>query len=323
MAHLIPAFRPIFSESSELQGVVFAALAITAVGAVDDVRSLSAPAKVAGQVLAAGLLILFGVELLFFWFPKQGIISLGSDVAVPLTVLWVLVMVNAMNLIDGLDGLAAGTAVIGAVAFFIWIYARPPAFTGTASPAPLLSVVAAGGAFGFLPLNFYPARIFMGDSGAMLLGLLLAASTISGVGRTIAPSGGDLAAFTIPVMIPLIVLAVPLVDVALAIVRRLRRGRPVFAPDKEHLHHQLREIGHTHRQAVLIMYLWSIMLAGSGLAISFINGRLIVGSILAGAMLVIASTFLPRRIRDARRERASKRASGPPVPERAVGSKTL
>lgn len=163
----------------------------------------------------------------------------------------------------------------------------------------------------------------MGDSGAMLLGLLLAASTISGVGRTIAPSGGDLAAFTIPVMIPLIVLAVPLVDVALAIVRRLRRGRPVFAPDKEHLHHQLREIGHTHRQAVLIMYLWSIMLAGSGLAISFINGRLIVGSILAGAMLVIASTFLPRRIRDARRERASKRASGPPVPERAVGSKTL
>src|SRR5438093_5855290 len=138
----------------------------------------------------------------------------------------------------------------------------------------------------------------MGDSGSMLLGLLLASATISGVGRSVQqPSGGDIAAFSIPVLIPVIVLAVPLTDVALAVIRRLRRGRPVFAPDKEHIHHQLREIGHTHRRTVLLMYYWAVLLAGSGLAVSFINGRLIVGSILLAALALIGATIIPRRLR--------------------------
>ncbi len=302
VAYLIPSFRLLFQQSSEIQGTIVAAVVISGVGALDDIRTLSAPAKVAGQVLAAGLLIIYGgVELLFFWFPKQGIISLGSDLAVPLTVLWVLIMVNAINLMDGLDGLAAGIVVIAAGAFFVWVYVVPPTLPGPVSTAGLLCAVAAGAGVGFLPYNFYPARIFMGDSGSMLLGILLAAATISGVGRTVQPSGGDLAALSIPVLIPAIVLAVPLADVALAIIRRVRRGRPVFAPDKEHIHHQLREIGHTHRRAVLIMYLWSVLLAGAALAISFINGRLIVGGILMVALLLIAATFLPRRIRESRR----------------------
>jgi len=319
VAYLFPEFRRIFRQTFELQGTVLAAIVITGVGLVDDVRALSAPAKAAGQVLAAGVLILTGVELLFFWFPTQGVISLGPDLAVPLTIGWVLLMVNAVNLIDGLDGLAAGIVAIAAAAFFVWVYVEPSTFPESSQTAALLCAVAAGAAIGFLPYNFYPARIFMGDSGAMLLGLLLASATIAGVGRTLEPHGGDVAAFAIPVLIPVFVLAVPLIDVALAVIRRLRRGRPVFAPDKEHIHHQLREIGHTHRWAVLIMYYWAILLAGSGLAVSFINGRLIVGSILLVALALIGVTLLPRRLRERRRARRVAKAAK--SLEAGVGSK--
>jgi UDP-GlcNAc:undecaprenyl-phosphate GlcNAc-1-phosphate transferase len=314
-AWFVPAFRPLFRRSSDLQGTLAGAVVICVIGAIDDVRNLSVPSKVAGQVLAAGVLILFGVELLFFWFPfGQGIVIVGSDLAVPLTVVWVLILVNAVNLIDGLDGLAAGIVAIGAASFFIWTYASPSPFTGTISTAALLSAITAGVCVGFLPWNFHPARIFMGDSGSMVLGLLLASATISGVGHNLAPSGGDLAAFAIPVAIPAIVLAVPLLDVALAIVRRLRRGRPVFAPDKEHIHHQLQEIGHTHRRTVLIMYFWSVLLAGCGLAVSFINGRALVGSVVGGAVLLIALTFVPSRIRKSRRARRTGAAVPTPSP---------
>jgi UDP-GlcNAc:undecaprenyl-phosphate GlcNAc-1-phosphate transferase len=308
VAYLIPEFRRLYRQTLELQGTIFAALVITAVGLLDDRRALSAPAKAAGQILAAGLLILNGVELLFFWFPSQGVISLGPDLAVPLTVVWVLIMVNAVNLIDGLDGLAAGIVIIAAAAFFVWVYHSPSLFPEASKAAALLCAVAAGAALGFLPYNFYPARIFMGDSGAMLLGLLLAAATVSGVGRTLRPHGGDVAAFAIPVLIPVFVLAVPLIDVALAVIRRLRRGRPVFAPDKEHIHHQLREIGHTHRRAVLTMYFWAILLAGSGLAVSFINGRVINTVILTVALALIGATIIPNRIRERRAERLRKAA---------------
>lgn len=307
VAYFLPEFRRLYRQSFELQGVVLAALVITVLGLVDDVRALSAPAKAAGQILAAGILILNGVELLFFWFPTQGVISLGSDVAVPLTIVWVLIMVNATNLIDGLDGLAAGIVAVAAGAFFLWVEAAPATFSESTSIAALLAAVAAGAAVGFLPYNFHPARIFMGDSGAMLLGLLLAASTIAGVGRTIQPSRGALAAFAIPVLIPLFVVAIPLVDVALAIVRRIRRGRPIFTPDKEHIHHQLLQIGHTHRRAVLIMYFWSIVLAGSGLAVSFIHDRAVVGSILAVALLLLAATVVPHRLSERRRVRSMEK----------------
>jgi UDP-GlcNAc:undecaprenyl-phosphate/decaprenyl-phosphate GlcNAc-1-phosphate transferase len=319
VAYFIPEFRRLFRQSFELQGVALGALVITGVGLVDDVRALSAPAKAAGQILAAGLLILNGVELLFFWFPTQGVISLGSDLAVPLTVAWVLIMVNATNLIDGLDGLAAGIVAIAAGAFFVWVHVAPSTFSESASIAALIAAIAAGAAVGFLPYNFYPARIFMGDSGAMLLGLLLAASTIAGVGRTIQPSRGALAAFAIPVLIPLFVLAVPLVDVAMAIVRRIRKGRPIFAPDKEHIHHQLREIGHTHRRAVLTMYFWSILLAGSGLAVSFVHDRAVVGSILVVAVLLIGASFIPRRLRERRRLRSVQKAGTEAVSQAGAG----
>jgi UDP-GlcNAc:undecaprenyl-phosphate GlcNAc-1-phosphate transferase len=313
VSRVLPFFHDLHQSSSEPVAALLGGLVILVIGVYDDVRGASAAAKVSGQVLAAGILVLLGVQLLYFWFPGQGILSLGSDLAVPLTVLWVVAMVNAVNLIDGLDGLAAGTVAIAAIAFFAYILWAPGG--QQASTAALLSAIVAGAAIGFLPWNFNPARIFMGDSGSMLLGLLLAVATISGVGRTYALSGGDIAAFAMPVLVPLIILALPFIDVMFAITRRLRRSKPVTHPDKEHIHHRLMDIGHSHRKAVLLMYLWSALISGAALAVAMINGRLLVGSILGAVALVLAATSLPRMRGTSRRA-----ASRPAGPDGAVAS---
>jgi UDP-GlcNAc:undecaprenyl-phosphate/decaprenyl-phosphate GlcNAc-1-phosphate transferase len=307
VAYALPDFRPLFEASSEPVGVAVAGTIIVALGGYDDVRTLSVPAKVAGQILAVGILLLFGVQLAYFWFPGLGVLSLSADLALPLTLLWVLAMVNAVNLIDGLDGLAAGVVAIAAGAFFVYAQQSGQLWGAGPSPASLLSVVVAGAAVGFLPHNFYPARIFMGDSGSMLLGLVLGAATISGVGRTIEPTNSELAALAIPVAIPLLVLAVPFTDVAFAIVRRVRRGRPVTRPDKEHIHHQLLEIGHSHRNAVLLMYLWSALLAGSALAITYVRSRVLAVALLVLVAVVLVGTSLPRMLRRGRTLRAARR----------------
>src|SRR5438128_142968 len=183
VSRVLPFFSQLHRSSSEPVAALLGGLVVMLVGAYDDVRGTSPAGKGAGQVLAAGLLILLGVQLLYFWFPGQGILSLGSDIGVPFTVLWVVAMMNAVNLIDGLDGLAAGTVAIAAIAFFAYIHQTPGgSLYGDASTAALLSAIVAGSCLGFLPWNFNPAKIFMGDSGAMLLGLLLAVATISGVG---------------------------------------------------------------------------------------------------------------------------------------------
>jgi UDP-GlcNAc:undecaprenyl-phosphate GlcNAc-1-phosphate transferase len=298
-SHVMHFFDRMYHASSEVVGALVAGAVIMAIGAVDDVRGTTVPVKLSSQILAGGLLVLFGVQLLYFWFPGQGILSLGPDIAVPLSIVWIIAMMNAVNLIDGLDGLAAGLVAIASIAFFVYIELSPqsPFYgPGTGSPAALLSAITAGAAVGFLPWNFHPAKIFMGDSGAMLLGLLLATATISGVGRNpfYAPSGGDLAAFSIPVLIPLVVLAVPFVDVVFAIVRRMARGRAVTAPDKEHIHHRLMDFGHSHRRAVLLMYLWSVLISGTALAVALLNGRLLIGGIALASVLVILATALPR-----------------------------
>lgn len=295
VSRLIPFLAGLHETTSDPTTALLAGFVILVVGLIDDARGLSALGKLAGQVLAAGLLVLLGVQLLYFYFPGQGILFLSTDLAVPLTVLWVVAMVNAVNLIDGLDGLAAGMVAIGAIAFFAYLYRSG----GGANPstAALLSAVVAGAAIGFLPWNFHPAKVFMGDSGAMLLGLMMAVASISGVGRnTYAPSGGDFAAVAIPVAVPLLVLAVPFLDVLLAVVRRMRRGLGITHADKEHIHHRLLDIGHSHRQAVFLMYLWSALISGCALAVAFINGRLLVAAIVAGAVLL--ASVLPRLVRD-------------------------
>lgn len=317
LAWRLPFFDELFRGTSEPMAALLACGAIVAVGVWDDLRGVSATAKLAGQVLAAGLLVLAGVQLLFFWFPGMGIVSLSADLAVPLTILWAVAMLNAVNLIDGLDGLAAGMVAIAALAFFVYISVAPGVTYGDASSAALLSAVTVGAALGFLPWNFHPARIFMGDAGAMLLGMLLAVATITGVGRNPFPPGaGDIAGISIPILVPLLVLFVPFLDVLFAIVRRVRRGRSLAHADKEHIHHRLLDIGHTHRQAVLLMYLWSALISGSALAVALIDGRLVVGAVLGGAVLVFAATAIPR-VRAvyglARERRNGRSADGSPA----------
>lgn len=297
VARVVPSLAGLHETSSELDAAIWASTVVVVLGIVDDTKGVSAIGKLAAQVLVAGLVVLMGVQLLYFYFPGQGVLSLSPDLAVPLTVLWIVALMNAVNLVDGLDGLAAGMVAIAAAAFFAYMVRTPGGGEIEASVAALLAAVAAGVSLGFLPWNFHPAKIFMGDSGSLLLGLLLALSTISGVGRNLAgPSGGDLAVIAIPVVIPLLVLAVPLLDVVLAIVRRMRRGIGIAHADKEHIHHRLLDIGHSHRQAVLLMYLWSALIATCALVVAFVDGRLVVAGVVASAVLV--ATVLPRLIRD-------------------------
>jgi UDP-GlcNAc:undecaprenyl-phosphate GlcNAc-1-phosphate transferase len=304
-AYLMPAFEEVFFSSSEPIGVFLAGTVIVALGSYDDLRGIAVPAKIAGQILAAGLLILAGVQLFYFWLPGIGLLSLGPDLAVPLTIIWVVAMINAVNLIDGLDGLAAGVVAIAAVAFFAYAITSQATRFEEATPAGLFCVVLAGAALGFLPHNFNPAKIFMGDSGSMLLGLILAAATISGVGRTNSPTNAELAALAMPIAIPLLVLAVPFTDVIWAIARRMRRKRPVYRPDKEHIHHRLLDIGHSHRAAVLLMYLWSALLASLALAITFIKSRALILTVIVVVTAILIGTAAPRMRRPNGRVRAS------------------
>ena len=207
---------------------------------------------------------------------------------------------------------------IAAAAFFVYAYRVPPV-SGLASlqAAPVLCAVVAGACVGFLPWNFHPARIIMGDTGSMLLGMLMAAATISAIGRTLQPTGHDVAAFSIPLLIPVLVLAVPLLDVALAILRRLRHRRPVFAPDKAHIHHQLQEVGHSHRQTVLLMYLWSAVLAGSALGLTYVSSSRVAAATVAFAVLVVIGHPGPAHL--ARRARRPGPRGPPPGPVSRIG----
>jgi UDP-GlcNAc:undecaprenyl-phosphate GlcNAc-1-phosphate transferase len=319
-SRFVPFLRELFDTGSDLDAAALAGTAIVVLGVIDDARGVSALGKLAGQVLIAGVLVLIGVQFIWFYFPGQGLLSLSPDIAVPLTIIWVVLMVNAVNLIDGLDGLAAGIVAIAAIAFFAYIAWSPEGNPGgnvEASAAALLAVIAAGAAIGFLPWNFYPAKIFMGDSGALLLGLVLAVATISGAVRNLngppEETSGALAAIVIPITLPLLVLSIALLDVMLAIIRRMRRGIGIGHADKEHIHHRLMDIGHTHRQAVLLMYLWSALISGSALVVAFIDGTLLVGAIVGAAVIVAA--VLPKLIRD-----RSPRGSDRPVDGNGAGT---
>ena len=293
VSRVLPFFDQMNEGSAEPLGALVACTAILGLGLVDDVRHITSLTKLTGQIFCAGLLVLAGVQLQYFVVPGS-VVLLGADLAVPLTVVWVVAIVNAVNLVDGLDGLAAGMVAIASGTFFVYMVSSASLF-GDASAAALLSCITAGLCVGFLPWNVHPAKIFMGDSGAMLLGMLVAIATISGVGRNpVPPSGGDLAVIAIPLLVPLLVLAIPVLDVALAIVRRARHNIGLGQADKAHIHHRLMDIGHSHRQAVLLMYLWSVLISASALAVGLIDGRLAAGAVLAGAAVLFAVTALPR-----------------------------
>ncbi|HSL10069.1 MAG TPA: MraY family glycosyltransferase [Actinomycetota bacterium] len=303
VSYALPFFREVHEARSDPLATVVTATLIVALGLVDDAKGVLPLTKLTAQIFIGGVLVLLGVELAWLWVPFVSdpagetwgqTVVLSGGLGTPLTILWVVAIVNAVNLIDGLDGLAAGMVAIAAGAFFAYMV-NGDSYFGTASEPALLAAVTAGICVGFLPWNFHPAKIFMGDTGSMLLGLLLAVATISGVGRNpYPPSSGDFAAIAGPVLVPLLALFIPFLDVVAAIVRRTRRRQSIGHPDKEHLHHRLMDVGHSHRQAVLLMYLWSVLIAGSALAVGLIDGRLQVGLILVAAVALFLATVLPR-----------------------------
>ena len=234
VASQLGAFRAVFSGNSAPLGVVLAATVIFGVGLSDDLREMSPPAKLAGQVLAGTVLYFFNVSMVFFHVPlAQTTLVLSPDFAALATVLWVAVMANAVNFIDGLDGLAAGIVAIGAAAFFVYAHQLGEPKVGNIAPGnsgPLIAVIAVGICVGFLPHNFYPARIFMGDAGAMLLGLLMAASTLAVVGQDNYQFSGRTYFLFAPIIIPFFIMGIPLFDTVFAIVRRAgQRTSPAVA----------------------------------------------------------------------------------------------
>jgi UDP-GlcNAc:undecaprenyl-phosphate GlcNAc-1-phosphate transferase len=319
------AFDPLFSRNSEPWGVLLAAAVIFAVGLLDDVRDISPPAKVAGTVLASLALVWFGATMYYFRLPYVGVLYLSDDWVPLITVLWVLGMSQAINLIDGLDGLAAGIVAIGSGAFFL--YSQHLSDAGLLTEpnfGPLFAVITVGICVGFLPHNFNPARIFMGDGGALLLGLLLAASTSLVGGRATADqqSVGQTYFFLAPLVIPLLILGVPVLDTLFAIVRRATRRQGFDVADKGHLHHRLVNLGHGHRRSVLILWAWTGLLSAFVLypVLSESDPSYLPFGI--SALAIVLYTVLHPSVRQRRAENgngADRRASEAPAPEVAAG----
>ena len=270
LASKLPMMSAVFDGSTTIVALISGAAIIVMLGIVDDKWGLDAPTKLAGQVLAAGVMAFQGVAII--WLPIGGTFVLDPLTSVLLTVIVVVVSINAINFVDGLDGLAAGIVAVAAGAFFVYAYVLSVELgLQRATLATLVSVVLVGMGLGFLPNNLFPARIFMGDTGSMLLGLLLAAATITLSGQVdpSALSSGVFLPTLLPLILPFAVMALPLVDLVLAVIRRTRAGRNPFAPDKRHLHHRLLEMGHSQRRAVCLMYAWTALIAGAALAVAF------------------------------------------------------
>jgi UDP-GlcNAc:undecaprenyl-phosphate/decaprenyl-phosphate GlcNAc-1-phosphate transferase len=278
---------------------------ICVLGVLDDLFELDALTKFGGQVLAAGFLVVNQVQYFAFQLPGRGQFIPDSTQAALVSVVVVVATVNAVNFVDGLDGLAAGVVGIGAVAFFAFAYKLADANDETLAISAALLCAALGGAcVGFLPHNFFPARIFMGDSGSMLIGLVLSGSALTLTGQFASVdmsrgAGGSQASLLptlLPIILPVSILIVPFADLVLAVIRRTRAGRSPFAPDKEHLHHRLLEIGHSHRRAVLIMWLWAGLIAFGGVLASLYAGRVTTVLLVVWVVLTVVLTFVVPRV---------------------------
>jgi UDP-GlcNAc:undecaprenyl-phosphate GlcNAc-1-phosphate transferase len=288
VASYLPAMsRELFEGATNVQALVASAAVICLVGVADDIWSLSALMKFAGQLVAAGLLVVGGIRLVSLPLPGGSYLSFDEAQGTLLTIVLVVAAANAVNFVDGLDGLAAGVVGIGAAAFFSYAYllAVEGNFSRLTTPA-LVTAVLCGLCLGFLPHNVHPARVFMGDSGSMLIGLMLAAASISLTGSfPVQDDGVTLLPALLPLFLPLAVIALPFADLLLAILRRTRAGRSPFAPDKQHLHHRLLEIGHSHGRAVFVMWVWAALLAFGVVVIALVGGW--TAPVVIGLALVI------------------------------------
>lgn len=296
VARALPYLGTLFSDRRIL-GVIVAGGIVCLLGAFDDIRELDWLTKLAGQMLAAGLMAYTGVQLLSL--PIFGTTILPTPVLVMFTVLVVIASTNAVNFIDGLDGLAAGVVGIAALAFFIYSYIVSRSFVpaNVFSTATFICAALVGCCAGFLPHNFHPARLFMGDSGALTLGLLLSAATITLTGN-VDPgqvSANEVSAAFLPILVPLAVLLLPFLDMLLAVVRRTRAGQRPWHADAMHLHHRMLRIGHGHRRAVLILYLWAAIVALGSVSFVIWDGPRPLAVVGAAAVMgVVLTVWLPR-----------------------------
>ncbi|WJV46180.1 MraY family glycosyltransferase [Streptomyces flavofungini] len=311
VADHLPNLNEVFTKSNEPRALLSGAALIWLIGVLDDKFEIDALIKLGGQMIAAGVMVMQGLTILWLPIPGAGTVSLTQWQGTLLTVALVVITINAVNFVDGLDGLAAGMVCIAAAAFFMYAYRIWYGYgIEAAAPATLFAAILMGMCLGFLPHNMHPARIFMGDSGSMLIGLVLAAGAISitgqvdpdamklNLGGTRDATHAMLPVF-IPLLMPLTIIAIPFADLVLAIVRRTWKGQSPFAADRGHLHHRLLEVGHSHSRAVLIMYFWSALIAFGTVAYSVHSTSmwillLIVFFSAVGLALLLLPRFTPR-----------------------------
>lgn len=312
VASHIPYLEGVF-EGGSAWGVVTSGGLLCALGVVDDLFDLEWWAKLAGQALAASILAWQGVQLVSF--PIAGLTIGSSGFSMVMTIFVVLTAINAVNFVDGLDGLAAGTVAIGAMAFFGYTYVltRNTSPDSYASLAATLGAALIGICLGFLPHNFNPATIFMGDCGSMLLGLMSAATAIVVTGQIdpISISYGRALPAFLPVLLPLAMMLLPLTDMMLAVVRRVSAGKSPFHPDRMHIHHRLLSAGLTHRRVVLVMYMWTAAVVFPLAAWAFIETR---QAILALGLSLIAAfvfTGFMRKTKEPAKKSAKKTVKKP------------
>lgn len=287
---LLPPLSLIFAQPQQVFAVLGAALLIVLIGVADDIWDLDWFTKLAGQIIAAGILAWQGVQIAQV--PLPGLIAtLSPYMSLAVTIFVIVLVMNAVNFIDGLDGLVAGVATIASVAFFIYGYLVSYGPTDQSEYFNLAQFITAsliGACLGFLPWNWRrgddrPARLFMGDGGALLVGLLMATSTVALAGQSYPTSSSQALTALIPVILPLAVLIVPLADFTLAVLRRLRAGKSPFSADRKHLHHRLLDMGHSHVHAVVIFYAWTTVAAG-GMLLFLLPER---GVVIGGSVLIV------------------------------------
>ncbi|MFF0815657.1 glycosyltransferase family 4 protein [Rhodococcus sp. NPDC003318] len=299
-AQQLPALTRGFEfNTKDIPAALVSATVIVAVGFVDDRWGLDALTKFVGQVTAAGVMVVMGVSWLVLYVPFGGGTTWVLDQLQGglFTVLVAVVMINAMNFVDGLDGLAAGLGLIASLAILVFSVGLLHEQGGDVSayPPAMLAAALAGACLGFLPHNFQPARIFMGDSGSMLIGLMLAAISTSASGRIPLNAYGsrDIVGLLSPLLLVGAVMFIPILDLLLAVVRRTMAGRSPFAPDKMHLHHRLLQIGHSHRRVVLLIYLWVGVLAFGAVGTALFDRRIVVLLLAGGLVFALVVTAVP------------------------------
>lgn len=299
LASRLSTFDLVFADTDKVLSVLAAAFVIVLIGVADDLWDLDWITKLSGQMIAAGVLVWQGVQLITI--PLPGVIVILSPFqSLVITVLLVVLVMNAINFVDGLDGLVAGVAIIASSAFFVYTYIVSYGPTNDSDYFNLASLITAaliGTCIGFLPLNWHPAKLFMGDAGALLIGLLMAASTVAVTGQILPGQISDAPRLLVPAFIPIVlpfaVLLVPLLDFALAVIRRLRAGKSPFSADRQHLHHRLLDMGHSHFHAVLIFYAWTIVASVGCLLFFFMHWWWALLIVLGGFALCAFVTLAP------------------------------